>query len=165
MRSPANAAAAPAPVPAVSRLEMSRAIQRGLGALGYEPGQPDGIVGLMTRAAIMAYEADSGLALTGEPSEALMRRLALGPSAPIVTRKGAIEVRNAEAAAIVKSVGQWLAALGYPLQKNEITMSAALVRAIRDFEASQKLPETGRISAPLVARLSRAGQGKLTAAR
>ena len=42
-------------------------------------------------------------------------------------------------------------------------MSPALQRAIRDFEASQKLPETGRISAPLVARLSRAGQAKQAA--
>lgn len=149
-----------APPASVSRTDMIRAIQKGLTTQGYEPGSSDGIMGLMTRAAIMAYESDSGLALTAEPSEELMRRVELGSKAPPLPRKSAPEVKTVEAASLIRSVGAWLSALGYQVSKNETSMSPALVRAIRGFEASQKMPETGRISAALVARLSRAGQAR-----
>lgn len=149
-----------APPLSVSRNDMVRAIQNGLGAQGYEPGTPDGIMGLMTRAAIMAYEADNGLPLTAEPSEDLMRRFEPGAKVAPSARKGAPEVKTLEAATLIRNVGTWLQAIGYPVTKNETSMSVAMVRAIRDYEASQKMRETGRISAPLVARLSRAGQPK-----
>jgi peptidoglycan hydrolase-like protein with peptidoglycan-binding domain len=150
-----------APPVTVSRGEIIRVIQKTLNAQGYEPGTPDGITGVMTRAAVMAYEADNGLPLTAEPSEDLMRRMERGT--PALVRKGPPDVKTLEAATLIRNVGQWLAAIGYPVSKNETSMSKALVRAIRDYEASQKMPETGRISAPLVARLSRAGQGRSAA--
>lgn len=150
-----------APPASISRADAVRVIQKALSAQGYEPGTPDGITGLMTRAAIMAYEADNGLALTAEPSEDLMRRMERGAAA--MPRKGAPDVKTLEAATLIRNVGQWLAAIGYPVSKNETSMSKTLVRAIRDYEASQKMPETGRISAPLVARLARAGQGRSAA--
>lgn len=159
---PLPVAVAP-PVSTVSRMDMVRSIQRGLAAQNYEPGTADGLMGLMTHAAIMAYEADNGLALTAEPSEDLMRRLDLGPKATAVQRKGPPEVKTLEAATLIRNVGTWLSAIGYPVTKTETRMSPALVRAIRDYEASQKMPETGRISAPLVARLSRAGQARSAA--
>lgn len=147
-----------APPASMSRTDVVRGIQKSLQAQGYEPGTPDGISGLMTRAAIMAYESDNGLALTAEPSEELMRRMERGSAA--LPRKGQPDVKTLEAATLIRNVGQWLAAIGYPVSKNETAMSKTLVRAIRDYEASQKMPETGRISAPLVARLARAGQGR-----
>lgn len=147
-----------APPVSMARSEVIRVIQKALNAQGYEPGTPDGITGLMTRAAIMAYEADNGLALTAEPSEDIMRRMERGAAA--APRKGPPDVKTLEAATLIRNVGQWLSAIGYPVSKNETSMSKALVRAIRDYEASQKMPETGRISAPLVARLARAGQGR-----
>lgn len=159
----AAAVAVPPPQPSMARADIVRGLQKGLGALGYEPGQPDGVTGLMTRAAIMAYEADNGLALTADPSEELLKRLSNPPAAGRVTRKGPPEVKNIAAAEIIRNAGQWLSALGYPLAKIETGMSPGLVRAIRDFEASQKMPETGRISAPLIARLSRAGSAKAAA--
>ena len=45
-------------------VELTRAVQRELKAKGYETGVVDGVAGLVTRAAIMAYEADHGLTLT-----------------------------------------------------------------------------------------------------
>jgi peptidoglycan hydrolase-like protein with peptidoglycan-binding domain len=150
-----------APALGMSRIEVIRVIQKALDAQGYQPGTPDGITGLITRAAIMAYEADNGLPLTAEPSEDLMRRMERG--SPATARKAPPEVKTLEAATLIRNVGQWLASLGYPVSKNETSMSKALVRAIRDYEASQKMPETGRISAPLVARLARAGQGRSAA--
>lgn len=159
---PLPVAVAP-PVSTISRMDMVRSIQRGLAAQNYEPGTADGLMGLMTHAAIMAYEADNGLALTAEPSEELMRRVDLGPRPAAAQRKGPPEVKTLEAATLIRNVGTWLAAIGYPVAKTETGMTPALVRAIRDYEASQKMPETGRISAPLVARLSRAGQGRAAA--
>lgn len=156
---------ATAPAGNLSRYDIVRTIQKGLAAQGYEPGLSDGLIGTMTRAAIMAYEADNGLALTAEPSEDLMRLIERGPAAGMPARRGPAEVRTNEATALVRNVSQWLAALGYPIPKTEGVMSPALSAAIRDYEASQKMPETGRISAPLVARLSRAGAARTQAAR
>lgn len=148
---------------AMSRTDLVRAIQTSLAARGYEPGAPDGLAGLMTRAAIIAYESDSGLALTGVASDDLLRRLqGVTPVAPVPARGTSPQIKTLEAATLVRDVGQWLGVLGYPVAKNETSMSPALVRAIRDYEASQKMPETGRISAALVARLSRAAQGRLS---
>ncbi|MGE0053129.1 MAG: peptidoglycan-binding protein [Hyphomicrobium sp.] len=156
---------ASAPAPSMSRVELVKAVQRALVVRGYEPGEADGIMGLMSRAAIMAYESDSGLSLTGAPSEDLLRRLQGTTPAPVPARRGPPPVKTLEAATIIRNVGQSLAALGYPVAKNETSMSPELVRAIRDYEASQKMPETGRISAALVARLSRAARGRVSQAR
>lgn len=158
---PLPVATAP-PAATISRIDLVRSIQRALATRGFEPGEPDGLMGLMTRAAIMAYESDSGLALTGAPSEDLLRRLQGVTPSPVPARRGPPAVKTLEAATLVRDVSQWLGVLGYPVAKNETSMSVALVRAIRDYEASQKMPETGRISAPLVARLSRAAQGRLS---
>ena len=62
--------------------ETIRAIQRELKPRGYGPVAGDGVMGLTTRAAIMAFEHDHGLALTGEASEALLKRILLGARGP-----------------------------------------------------------------------------------
>lgn len=149
--------------PVMSRAEIVRGIQRELNARGYTPGSPDGVAGLVTRAAIMAYEHDNALALTGDPTQDLLGRIVLGPAVPAVARPGKSDVKGAEAEAVVKSVAQSLAAQGYGVTKLDGAIDAALVKSIRTFEADQKLPETGRISAPLVSRLIRL-QGQTRAA-
>ena len=160
------AATAEAAEPAMGRAEMVRTMQRGLAAQSYAPGPADGHLGLLTRAAIMAFEHDNGLALTGEPSQDLMRRIsARGATPPAAGKRAPSEIKNVEAATIVRTVAQALSGLGYPVQKTETAMSPQLVRAILDYEASQKMPETGRISAILVARLTGAGQAKAAAGR
>ena len=47
----------------ISSAEITRGIQRELNSRGYEAGQPDGVAGLVTRAAIFAYEYDNDLVL------------------------------------------------------------------------------------------------------
>ena len=54
--------------------ETIRAIQRELRQRGYGAWSSDGVMRPVTRAAIMAYEHDQGLPLTGEASEALLKR-------------------------------------------------------------------------------------------
>lgn len=67
---------------AVEALEPDRqkvvsAIQEALNERGYDAGPADGVLAPMTRAAIVAYQADEGLPLTGEPSAPLLARLGI----------------------------------------------------------------------------------------
>ena len=152
--------------PAMSRADVIRGIQRELNTRGYAPGAPDGVAGLVTRAAIMAYEHDNGMPLMGETTQELLGRIVLGPAVPAAARPGKSDVKGAEAAAVAKIVAQSLAAQGYSVPKSDGGVDATLVKAIRDFEADQKLPGTGRISAALVSRLIRLqGQTRATAQR
>jgi len=55
--------------------ETVRAVQRELRQRGYGTLVSDGVMRPVTRAAIMAYEHDQGLPLTGEASETLLKRI------------------------------------------------------------------------------------------
>lgn len=55
--------------------EQVETMQAYLGALGYDPGTPDGIVGSRTRGAIRAYQKAAGLPADGHPSAALLEHL------------------------------------------------------------------------------------------
>lgn len=146
---------------AVNRAEVIRGIQRELNTRGYGTSQPDGVVGLMTRAAIMAYEYDYGLPLTAEPTQDLLSRIVLGTAGPAAHLKSQPQVKTGEAESVVRSVKQYLSGLGYAPGKIDGRLSEDLIRAMRDFELDQKMPETGRISGQLVTRLMRLqGQGQ-----
>jgi len=161
---PAAAAAGEAP-------EVIAAIQRELQARGYEPGTPDGVAGAVTRAAIMAWEADHGLALTGEPTEAVMKAIVLGVSAPTAAQitaqwQALPKEKRARSEQMMRMVQQSLSALGYNLGKVTGRINEDTDRAIREFETDQNLKLTGRISGPLVARLTRlTSAGRAPAAR
>jgi peptidoglycan hydrolase-like protein with peptidoglycan-binding domain len=135
--------------------EVIRGIQRELNQRGYDVGAPDGVAGLVTRAAIMAYEHDVGLPLTATPSQDLLSRIVLGSSAPAPARAAANGRPTAEADSVTRSVEQQLSALGYAPGKIDGNADEATARAIREFEIDQKLPESGRISGVLVGRLIR----------
>src|SRR5919109_3640571 len=55
--------------------DVIQAVQRELGRRGYNPGIPNGVANVATREAIMAYQRDHGLPLTGEASEALLKAI------------------------------------------------------------------------------------------
>ncbi|AJY44919.1 peptidoglycan-binding protein [Martelella endophytica] len=55
--------------------DQRKALQAGLRSAGYDVGTIDGVFGDKTRAAIAAYQRANGLAVTGEPSMELLRRL------------------------------------------------------------------------------------------
>ncbi|MFN0262854.1 peptidoglycan-binding domain-containing protein [Tepidamorphus sp. 3E244] len=57
-------------------------IQHALLQRGYDVGEPDGLMGPRTRAAISAFESGVGLTPTGEPSAALVERLDVDRAAP-----------------------------------------------------------------------------------
>ena len=51
-------------------------IQRNLVALGYMPGNTDGVLDVLTEVAISQYQAERGLTVTGQPSTDLAIMLA-----------------------------------------------------------------------------------------
>ena len=143
--------------------EVVRAVQRELQARGYETGTADGMPGLVTRAAIMAYQADHSLTLTGLPSDGLLQNILLGGTAGAAKTPGE---PSPEAVQVIRTVQQSLASLGYAPGTVDGHLGVETVRVIREFEVDQGLPESGRISGQLVARLARlAGQGQLADGR
>ena len=77
------AASAPAPTGNVA------AVQRALGALGYDAGPPDGQMGPRTQAAIAAFQRDRGIAPTGRVDAATIAALrAAGPSQAAQSQDG-----------------------------------------------------------------------------
>jgi peptidoglycan hydrolase-like protein with peptidoglycan-binding domain len=153
------------PVPAgpddAADVETVRAIQRELKLRGYGPVPGDGVMGLGTRAAIMAFENDHGMALSGEASERLLKRILLGATDPTVADSSAAgSVRSGHAEQVLRAVQQWLAALGYQPGRTDGRPGEETVKAIRDFEMDKGLVPRGRVSAELVARLSEATASK-----
>jgi peptidoglycan hydrolase-like protein with peptidoglycan-binding domain len=142
--------------------ELTRAIQRELAAKGYETGAVDGIASPVTQAAIMAYEADNGLALTGEPRQGLLQHIVLGATGdlPGAGRDSSPAPSTSEgglgtaAERIIRSVQASLRRLGYAASSEDGRMSPNTILAIRKFEADQRMPATGRVSGELMAKLA-----------
>jgi peptidoglycan hydrolase-like protein with peptidoglycan-binding domain len=150
----------------VNTAELTRGIQRELDARDYDAGPPDGIAGLVTRAAIFAYEFDNGLVLSGKPSEALLSQIVLGSSSLEQNNARPGKTISPEGEALVRDVKHKLDALGYRTGAAGGALTPELSRAIRDFEAAQKLKSSGRISGPMMSRLIRLqGQAKTATRR
>jgi peptidoglycan hydrolase-like protein with peptidoglycan-binding domain len=147
--------------------DIIRSIQRELKDKGYDPGGTDGQPGLMTRAAIMAYEADRGLPLTAEPTQQLLKTIQANVAPAAAGPRGSYGgEQSVQATHVIRTVQQSLVTLGYVPGKVDGRMGDDTVRAIREFELDQRLPETGRVSGQLMARLTRlAGQGKMISGR
>jgi peptidoglycan hydrolase-like protein with peptidoglycan-binding domain len=132
-----------------------RALQRELRQRGYGALASDGVLRLPTRAAIMAFEYDNGLPLTGDASDQLLARVVLG--APGTQRpQGGIEVSSQAAEAVVRGVKRRLRSLGYQISRVDGRLDQETARAIREFEVDKGLVPRGRISYDIVARLKEA---------
>ncbi len=134
--------------------ETVRAIQRELTARGYDPGPVDGVHGLLTRAAVMAFQHDNRIGVTGEPSEALLKRILLGVGASAQKNETAVSVPK-ETVGLIRAVQHILAKLGYDPGPVDGVMGAGTRRAIRTFEEEQKMTAGGRISGRLLKALIR----------
>lgn len=140
-----------APFPTAAPAALVREVQVALAARGYEPGPPDGAAGPITRAAILAFEHDHGLPATAEAGDAVLAALR-ARGRPVAG--GARWQRPTEAASsLVSAVQQQLIATGYLNGRPTGVPDAPTVTAIRTFETAHQLAPTGRISAPLMARL------------
>jgi peptidoglycan hydrolase-like protein with peptidoglycan-binding domain len=137
--------------------DVVRQVQTELAAHGYAPGPADGDAGVLTRAAILAFEHDRGLPATAEATDALLLSLRM-PTGPRRPAAGA-NWRSPSHAAVgmVRTVQQYLIAAGYLTGAASGRFDARTAAAIRAFETANDLPPTGRISASMVAKLQRAG--------
>jgi len=139
---------------AADRSDLIRAIQRELKAKGYEAGAIDGVTGLVTRGAIMAFESDNAMPLTGEPREALLQALVLGSAHVGASGAESGEAPGPEAVRVIAAVQRALSHLGYLRSAPDGRLNDETRRAIRRFEADRKLGETGRVSGELIAKLA-----------
>lgn len=157
MRMAAAAASPSRPRSAEQAAESIRAIQRELKELGHYPGQIDGRASALTHAAVLAYEQQHGIPLTGEPTEALLKGLILGPAAiPPAALGGPGLMQGSAAERLVQDVRGMLSSLGYNAGRSDGRLSPELIRAIRAYEADNGLqPPTGRITATLLLHLQR----------
>jgi len=138
-----------------NKTEVTKGVQRELNNINYEPGPADGILGLVTRAAIFAYEYDNGLVLTGQPSDQLLSQLILGSSSLQQSAARPGKTMTPDGESLVRTVKQQLSALGYQVGVPGATLTPEFARAIREFETDQKLKISGRISGPMESRLLR----------
>jgi peptidoglycan hydrolase-like protein with peptidoglycan-binding domain len=149
---PASAETAAEAPPDEADTRAVRAIQQELNRRRHGPLAVDGVVRPTMRAAIMAFEHEHNLPLTGEATQALLKRLVLGPpTAPEIA--GTPEVKSPHARAVIRQVQQLLAARGYRPGAVDGRLSGETVAAIRAFERDQRLAPTGRISADILVRL------------
>lgn len=137
--------------------ETVKTVQRELTARGYGPLVADGMPGLVTRAAIMAFEHDHRLPLTGEATGRLIGRLQMSAAqaAALPPDPAAGRIRSTQAEMVIRTVQQSLAALGYQVGKVDGRSGEDVARAIQEFELDEGLPQTGRVSAEVFARLGR----------
>lgn len=145
--------------------ETVRAVQRELHQRGYGPLVSDGNMRPLTRAAIMAYEHDHGLPLSGEASDVQLKRIVLGGPAsaelaPAITTGTATvpKVATARAGEVVRTVQELLTKAGYQPGQINGRLGEDTLRALRDFEVAKGLTPKGRISAEVLLRLSEASQ-------
>jgi peptidoglycan hydrolase-like protein with peptidoglycan-binding domain len=149
------------PPPEPADADTVRAVQNELNRRGYGPVAADGVMRPAARAAIMAFEQEHRLALTGEASQELLKRLVIGVPAPAETTRPP-EVASAHAQALVKDVQRLLGARGYRPGAVDGRLSAETVAALRAFEADQGMVPKGRISVAVLERLQNgiAGGGR-----
>lgn len=135
-----------------ARPDTVRAVQRQLASKGYEPGPADGVHGLFTRAAVMAFQHDNDLPVTGEVSEVLLKQIIFGSRVGQNVDHGKAEIPK-ETVALIKAVQEILAKMGYEPGPVDGIMGPGTASAIRSFEEQQKMPPKGRISAALLKAL------------
>jgi peptidoglycan hydrolase-like protein with peptidoglycan-binding domain len=144
--------------------QLVTAIQRELAARGYASGPVNGKLSDDTRKAIAAFEKDHGLAITGLPSDDLLRRILLGEAAApaastgsVAPTKGALPAKpNSTATSdTVKQVQQILADLGYAPGPIDGTLGDETERAVGAFQRDRKIAQNGRITPELLREIKR----------
>jgi peptidoglycan hydrolase-like protein with peptidoglycan-binding domain len=156
-RLPSAAVVGQLPLPSAADAEAGviTAIQKALVDRGYGPQVVNGVAGPLTRAAIMAFEYEHKLALTGEASDDLLSRLRGEQTKAVKAPTDARRIATQEAEQVVLIVQKWLQSLGYRGVRIDGRVGSETEAAIRAFEADAKLEPTGRISAALFGTLAR----------
>ncbi len=121
------------------------ATQRELAALGYYKGPVDGRYGRATRNAIIAFQKQADLPVTGRPDQKTLDRLMYERKLASAARfTASLPPENADVAQ-VRRVQQRLARLGYRPGPVDGRLGTKTRMAIRQFQKDRGLPVTGRI--------------------
>lgn len=145
--------AGPSLAQAIDRTDVEMT-QRRLNALGYQAGEVDGILGPRTRSALRAWQADAGLAVTGELTPAAIERLETARTAPAAADLTEAEMRRmGMLSSAVRNVQRQLKEAGYDVGPVDGVPGPRTRAAIRRYQQAQDLPATGRISSSLLAQL------------
>lgn len=150
---PVAAPTAPAYTPTNQPYSL-RNVQAALYNLGYAVGTPDGVIGPKSRAAIRAYQVDSGLPASGEPSIALHEKL----QASLAQRSGsqakpAPQTASAVSSATISEAQTELRQRGYAITAITGTANSETAAAVRAYQADARLPITGDITSDLMQQL------------
>ncbi len=120
-------------------------IQRELGKRGYFSGKQDGVLTRDCRMAILAYEFDENMPLTGEASEAVLKALIFARAAGNTAGPGAAK-RFERRKELIKQVQQMLAQYGYTSGPVNGELDASTRDAIKRFESDRHLEAAGHLS-------------------
>jgi len=138
------------------RIDLLRALRRELSAQNYFPGRSvSGVVDAMTMGAIMAFQHDHDLPMTGKPSNELLKNILFGGAAG----EGRSENRpykRAHPSRLIAEIQGTLSALGLYEGKIDGVLREAGQQSVRRFEGARGLPVSGRVSGLLVQELKRA---------
>ncbi len=143
------------------RSQTIEAVQRRLVENGYEPGPVDGVQGQMTMAAIMAYQHDHDLPVTGLASSQLLKNMILGGSVGGSSGSELVSPPE-EMTLLVRMIQKTLADLDYKPGPIDGLLGNATRSAIKKFERDRKLTVSGRISGQLLQELRKANGGRLS---
>ncbi len=135
-------------------------VQRALNDLGYAAGPVDGLMGGKTRTAIRAYQIDSGLPVSGEPSRSLFEHLQDSHD----KRFGEASQPDAVPTQMVADIQGLLRQRGYDVPAVTGTVDAKTAAAIRSYQADAGMPVTGTPTTTLLANLKIGTGGASSAA-
>jgi peptidoglycan hydrolase-like protein with peptidoglycan-binding domain len=123
----------------LSNRETFRDAQRQLKALGFDPGSTDGTFGPQTEAALRAYQHSYRLPETGRLDETTARSLL---REQFETARAPANLSNRE---VVRDAQRQLKALGFDSGSTDGTFGPQTEAALRAYQHSYRLPETGRL--------------------
>jgi len=146
MSGPVLAACADSGMPPQMFQAYAKDIQSQLAEHGYDPGPPDGKPGSRTRAAIRTYQRDAGLATDGCISKELAEHLHFVQ--PKVYAKGRGAAGNERT--VAREVQEELTRQGFYLGPVDGKVGPATRRAVRSYQASAGLPDTGAVDQQLL---------------
>lgn len=130
-----------------------RNVQVALGQLGYSVGTPDGVIGPKSRAAIRAFQTDSGLPASGEPSLALYDKLQDAIDKRSAQTQPAQPAAPAVSTAMITEAQTELRRRGYAISAITGTANAETTAAVRSYQADARMPVTGAINDDLLRQL------------
>ena len=123
-------------------------VQSVLNDLGYAAGPVDGLMGSKTRNAIRAYQTDSGLPASGEPSLALYEHLQ-----DSYAKRYTQSAPPAVSGQTIAQIQSLLRQRGYDVPEITGTIDDKTTAAIRSYQADANLPTDGVPSETLLANL------------